>query len=340
MLKLEKRHGPNFYARGTHFKITIEQSLGTSDRGQAEKLLAKLQSEIFERHFRGSVSAPEGFAGAAVRYMESGGERRFIAPLLHHFGDMPIDRIDQRAIDRAAAAIRPDGAPATRNRQVYVPVSAILKFAGVTRPVRRLKAPPGIVRWLTPDEAARLIAACSPHLRPLVMFLLYTGARAGEALWLDWSCVDLARAHVSFLKTKNGRPRGVPLHRDLVAELANLPHRDGEVFRRPDGRPYERLGGGDDVSAGRKIWTAFQGAVKRAGLEDFRVHDCRHTWATWHYTAHNDLIALQNLGGWRTVTMVSRYAHANTENYLDGINALPSLGEKSGKPGNVKQEVS
>ena len=63
MLKLTKRHGPNFYARGTLFKIPIEQSLGTCDRGQAEKLLTKLQNEIFERHFRGSISVPEGFAG-------------------------------------------------------------------------------------------------------------------------------------------------------------------------------------------------------------------------------------------------------------------------------------
>ena len=55
------------------------------------------------------------------------------------------------------------------------------------------------------------------------MFMLYTGAKAGEALWLDWKCVDLNRAHVSFPKTKNGDPRGVPLHRDLIVELANLP---------------------------------------------------------------------------------------------------------------------
>jgi integrase len=340
MLKLEKRHGQNFYARGTLFKIPIERSLGTSDRGQAEKLLLKLQSEIFARHLRGSVSAPEGFAGAAISYMKAGGERRFIAPLVRHFGDMPLDQIDQQAIHRAAEAIRPDGAPATRNRQVYVPVSAILKFAGVKWPVSRLKPPEGIVRWLTKDEASRLIAACSPHLRPLVMFLLYTGARAGEALWLDWRCVDLGRAHVSFPKTKNGRPRGVPLHRDLVAELANLPHSEGEVFRRPDGRPYERPGGGDDVSAGRRIWTSFQGAVKRAGIDNFRVHDCRHTWATWHFAENHDLIALKTLGGWQTLAMVTRYAHANTDNYREGINALPSFWENSGKPGKVKQVAS
>jgi len=113
-----------------------------------------------------------------------------------------------------------------------------------------------------------------------VIFLLFTGARVGEALWLDWRCTELARAHVSFPKTKNGDPRGVPLHRDLVAVLANLPHRDGCVFRRPDGKPYERPSGDDNISAGSKIKTAFRGAVRRAGLEDFRVHDCRHTWAT------------------------------------------------------------
>lgn len=332
MLRLERRHGKNFYARGTLFKIRFEQSLGTSDRGQGEKLLVKLQNQIFERHYRSSsVPTPEGFAGAAMSYMKAGGERRFLAPLLRHFGDMPIDQIDQQAINRAAEAIRPDGAPATRNRQIYVPVSAILKFAGVKWPVRRLKAPPGIVRWLTADEASRLIAACSPHLRPLVMFLLYTGARAGEALWLDWRCVNLERAHVSFPKTKNGKPRGVPLHRDLVAELANLPHREGEVFRRPDGRPYGRPRDNYDLSAGSKIGTAFQGAVKRAGIENFRVHDCRHTWATWHFREHHDLIALQTLGGWLTLAMVTRYAHANTDKYRDGINALPALGENLGK---------
>jgi integrase len=272
--------------------------------------------------------------------MESGRERRFVEPLLRHFGDLPIEQIDQQAIDRAATALYPNGSAGTRNRQVYTPVSAILKFAGVTRDVRRLKARGGVVRWLTPEEAKRLIAACSPHLRPLVMFLLYTGARVGEALWLDWRCVDLARAHVSLNKTKNGTPRGVPLHRDLVAELANLRHRDGEVFRRPDGKPYGRPRGDYDLSAGSKIGTAFQGALKRAGIENFRVHDCRHTWATWHFAEHHDLIALQNLGGWRTLAMVTRYAHANTENYRDGINALPSLGEISVKSESDKREAS
>jgi integrase len=341
MLKLSKRrNSPNFYARGTFLKIPVDQSLGTGDRKEAEVLLAKIQNEIFERQTHGPLRVIEGFAAAALRYMKNGGERRFLKPLLLHFGDISVDQMDQQAIDCAATALYPEGSAGTRNRQVYTPVSAILKFAGVTRDVRRLKAPPGRIRWLAEDEAKRLIGACSPHLKPLVMFLLYTGARVGEALWLDWRCVDLARGHVSFPRTKNGHPRGVPLHRDLVTELANLPHRDGEVFRRPDAKPYARPRGDDDLSAGSKIKTAFCGAVKRADLTNFRPHDCRHTWATWHFAKHHDLIALQNLGGWRTLSMVTRYAHANVESYRAGIDALPSFGEIAGKPKIKTREAS
>jgi integrase len=114
-----------------------------------------------------------------------GGERRFLEPLLKYFGEVPIDTIDQTAINAATIALYPNGSSSTRNRQVYTPVSAILKSAGLKMPLRRLKNPDGRIRWLQHHEAARLIDSCSPHLRPLVMFMLYTGARAGEAVWLD-----------------------------------------------------------------------------------------------------------------------------------------------------------
>jgi hypothetical protein len=165
MLRLSKRQdSPNWYARGTYLGVTVDESLKTSDRGQAERLLAKLQNQIFEQQMRGSVRTAEGFAAAALRYMESGGQRRYIAPLLSHFRELSIDQIDQQAIDSAAAILYPKCSPATRNRRVHTPISAILKFGGVARDIRRPKQPPGVVRWLTLDEASRLIAACSPHL--------------------------------------------------------------------------------------------------------------------------------------------------------------------------------
>ena len=162
----------------------------------------------------------------------------------------------------------------------------------ITRP----KAPKGRVRWITHTEAANLIEACAPHLKPLVAFLFYTGARIGEALWLDWRNVDLQRAQVQFLDTKNGRDRSVPLHRDIVAILANLPHREGCVFRKRGkrikplgsnsgeiiellGEAYAPLDPDDplDVSAGSRIKKGFRAAVGRAHTKDIHPHDYRHT---------------------------------------------------------------
>ena len=58
---------------------------------------------------------------------------------------------------------------------------------------------------------------------------------------------------------------------------------------------------------------AFRKAVKRAGLKDFRWHDLRHTWATWHIQSGTSMDVLQTLGGWQSIEMVKRYAHFSAE---------------------------
>ena len=268
-----------------------------------------------------------------MSYIEGGGERRFLAPIIRHFGKTLLARIDNDAIHAAAKKLHPRSSPATVNRQVFTPIAAVLRSAAKRNwcsPViiERPKVRNERIRWITLDEANRLIDASADHLRPLVIFLLYTGARIGEALWLDWHDLDLPRAHVSFKKTKNGEARGVSLAPRVVAALANLSHRDGEVFRRPDGKPYERSKRNTDTSAGSRISTAFAGALRRARIEDFHPHDCRHTWATWHYAANRNLGALKRLGGWKSEKMVLRYAHVNVDELADTINCLP--GEISG----------
>ncbi|TNB46451.1 site-specific integrase [Martelella lutilitoris] len=327
-LKTCKRNGSkNWYLRGTIRGVTVDETTGTDVWERAEEIRIRREAEILDRSIHGKRKTAT-FLEAAVKYMEAGGETRFTGPVANHFGTTPLSKIDQDAVDRAAIKLHPKGSPATRNRQVYTPVSAVMTFAakrGLCERVlfERPKQAPGRVRWLAPEEAERLIAACSSHLKPLVIFLLYTGARCSEALYLDWRNIDLARAHVSFEDTKNGEDRGVPLHPRVLSALANLEYRDGPVFRRPDGRPYEVK-----EESGGQIKTAFKGACRRAGISDFTPHDCRHTWATWHYAANRDLIALQKLGGWKSERMVLRYAHVNVANYSASINALPW--EKSG----------
>jgi integrase len=329
-IKLVRRpRSSNWILRGTLRGIRIEESTGVGDRRAAEEIRAKREAEILAESVYGR-RATATFASAALSYMENGGSTRFLAPIIEHFGTTPLAQVDQDAIDRMARKLYPNSSDATRNRQAYTPTSAVIRHAArrnwcapiiLERPAQSAER----VRWLTLEEADRLIGACNRHLRPLVIFLLYTGARAGEALWLDWRHVDLERAHVTFAKTKNGEARGVPLHGRVIAALANLPHREGEVFRRPDGFPYEHPAPGDDVdtSAGTHIHTAFKGACKRAGIVDFHPHDCRHTWATWHYAANRNLGALQRLGGWKSVRMVMRYTHVNVEEFKDTIDLLP-----------------
>jgi len=74
---------------------------------------------------------------------------------------------------------------------------------------------------------------------------------------------------------------------------------------------------------GGHIKTAFRGACRRAGIEDFTPHDCRHTWATWTYAETRDLRALMQLGGWKSLAMVERYTHVNPDHLQGIIDALP-----------------
>lgn len=329
MLRIVRRpKSPNWIIRGTLRGIRVEESTGTSDKRIAEEIRAKREAEILTSSIYGRA-ATATFAEAALSYLENGGEKRFTAPIISHFGTTPLTQIDQTALDRGSRKLYPNAAPSTRNRQFFSVVSSILHHAarrGLCAPpiIERPRSAEPPIRWLSPDEAERLIACCSDHLRPLVIFMLYTGARTGEALWLEWRDVNLSRAHVTFPETKNGEARGVPLHPRVVAALANLPKRNSaEVFRRPDGMPYERPTKIDDTSAGTRIKTAFAGACRRAEITDFHPHGCRHTWATWHYAANRDLIALKRLGGWKSERMVLRYAHVNVGELADTINKLP-----------------
>lgn len=342
-LKLVKRpKSPHWVMRGTVRGIRVEETTGTTEKAAAEVVRAKREAELLTESIYGKV-ATVTFAEAALSYLDEGGTSRFLSPLVDYFGTTALKHVGQEAIDKAALKLYPKASNATRNRQVHIPVSAVLQHAArkgwCPRPVlARPKTAKVAVRWLKPEEAERLIAASGCHLRPLLVFLLYTGARAGEALWLDWDNVDLDRRHVTFPKTKNGEPRGVPLHPRVVMELRSLPHRTGAVFRSPNGTPYARRRPGDDsdTSAGSRMKTAFQGACRRAGIANFTPHGCRRTWATWHYQENRNLAALQSLGGWKTLALVMRYAHTNVEEHAHTIERLP--GGKFGDTMDLKEK--
>lgn len=252
------------------------------------------------------------YCGAEPR---SAGRKATLERLVRAIGRLPLSAVDQDALMRARGLVmRRASGGGTFERQVIGPATAVLNHAyrrGWCDPPHftKPKEAPGRTRYLLPAEAERLVKAAAPHLSALIIFLLCTGARMSEALGLEWRDVDLqgARAIFQAEQTKSGRRRVAGLPARAIVSLAGLPHRDGAVFRKPDGTPYA---GSRERGYGGQIKTGWRGAIRRAGLDPkLTPHALRHSWASWHYALRRDPLALKAEGGWSSLALVERYAH-------------------------------
>lgn len=334
-----------WYVRGTVAGESVYETTGTADKSAAEGYRQKRESNLYERRVHGE-RAVVTFEEAALSYVEANVPARreadAILKLSTHFRNVRLADIDQAAVDRACAVLCKDGAaPATKIRSVITPLTSILNHAARRRwcDVPKFDRPEVAVvepQWLTPEDALRLEAAAEPHLKPLLRFLLCTGARLSEALELEWKDVSLQDARATFRVTKGGRARHAGLPPAAVAALAGIDGREGPVFRHPVPQPRKpdeelryvmtpyadrgRLEGG-------QLKRCFHTACRRAGLGKWEIrptdndakrkvfvpsltpHVLRHSWATWFYALTKDPFKLRNEGGWATVSMVERYAH-------------------------------
>ncbi|WP_044536564.1 site-specific integrase [Bradyrhizobium sp. LTSP885] len=334
MLKLTERHGsPYYYLRGTVRGTSIDEStrIPLVNKVAANDYRINREKELLEESIHGKRLTTT-FSQAALHYLENGGRQTYrLADIIEHFGTTKLSKIGLVEIEAGAIAVFPTMQPASRRAHYYTPLSAIFTHAFERGwcEKKTLEWPDineSIVRWLTKEEANRFIDE-GHHIKPLLIFLFYTGARISEAMNLQLNDLDLDRRHVQFVGTKNVlgngkiRSRGVPLHPRVVEALREMlaVHRPngGDVFRRADGSEYPK-----HTRASDKIKVVFWRACERAGIENFRIHDTRHTWATWHYQANRDLGALQKLGGWSTIEMVLRYAHTNVDELSDTIGRL------------------
>lgn len=234
-----------------------------------------------------------------------------------------LDEIDRALLDKVTAIRKSEGVEnATVNRCMQV-VSRILRKAAFewewidkAPKVRSLDEPQIRIRFLTKDEALRLLSELPEHLAAAARFSLATGLRKANVTGLLWSQIDLAK-HQTWIhadQAKGRRALPVPLSSEAIEVLR------GERFKHPThvftykGEPMRCVNG-----------RAWREALKRAGITNFRWHDLRHTWASWHVQNSTPLYVLQQLGGWRSLEMVQKYAHLSSEHlapYVEHVNGL------------------
>jgi integrase len=304
MLKLvppRKGKSPNWSIRGTYLGRYIDRSSGTGKRVLALKVLKGIERQIE----RGEFTEPgePTFASAAAAYMKAGGERTYLKKLLEHFGDKPLSQIGQHEIDEAAIVVYPECSVATRNRQVYTPVSAVLRRAGVVVNLRRPSGAGGnrATSWLWPEQAEAIFAEAEKidrEFAALCITLCYTGMRLSEALGLTWDRVRLEDGFAYLPDTKNAEPRAVFLPPVAVAALGNLDTSLERTFR---------------FSKSGHLYSLLKVAVFRAGVdlpERSAFHIFRHTYATWmRRYAGLDTRGLVGTGAWKDMKSAERYSH-------------------------------
>lgn len=174
----------------------------------------------------------------------------------------------------------------------------------------------GKERYLTEGEAQKLYESVrqseNTMLQYIIPMLILTGARKREVLDAQWTDFDLDRKQWRIPTTKAGKPRHVPMSDGVLQLLASIPHDDCPwVFANPKSRkPY--------VS----IFISWNTARKRAGLADVRIHDLRHSFASFLVNAGRTLYEVQKILGHTQIKTTQRYAHLSQDTLLDAANVV------------------
>ena len=273
--------------------------------------------------------AVERYLAVKSRHKALDGMKINTAHLIRYFGaDTPL---------REITASRISAYKAERLTKVSAKTGKLLTPAAVNRPlsllrhllrlaheewealetvprIRLEKEPEGRIRWLEPDEEARLLEACTrsrnKSLLPAVVLAMETGMRRGELLGLTWDRVDMSRGVIRLEVTKGGKRREIPMRQVVYDTLAALPGPH-------EGRVWPTI----------SIRWAFEYAVTAAKLNaPLHFHDLRHHFASWFVMKGGSIASLQKILGHATINMTMKYAHLSPEHLRDEMAATDRRG--------------
>jgi integrase len=255
--------------------------------------------------------------------------RSSLRSLTPFFGNLALTAITPEMIDRfKRARVEPFSDPekrrrrqATANRDLQC-LRRMFNLAiawGYARenPVRFVKFFKELtcrIRYLTREQYEALLRASPEDIRGLVVAAVHTGLRLGELLSLNWAHVDLENGFLSVDDPKNSAPAKVPLNAAAARVLQEIrtATRSVRVFVGLQGRPL----------AMRTVEKRFSRALCRAGIENFRFHDLRHTCASWLVMAGVELRKVRDILRHRDIRTTMRYAHLAPDHIKEAVKRL------------------
>ena len=340
-MQLYKRKGIYYVSYQSSGGRQIRCSLRTRDKVIARQRAAKLELDRHEAALFGKEPS-RSFRELMVIYLEAKQESRGFTrlkdaakPLLGYFGDSDITQLKESHVEQYATWRLKSVSSGTVRREVGM-LSAAFNHAkkkhhwrienpciGADKP----KEPKGRVRFITRLEAQRLIQAArcpsdakgrplpdqykSPVLPDFIELALNTGCRKQELLSLKWEDVDFSTRLLRLAQTKGGEWQTVPITDEARAVLIRRMRRRDEVC--PEGSyvffhetPRPGADVGDQVQDLKK---SFRHACLQADITDFRIHDLRHTFASWLVMDGVSLYDVSKLLRHSNIRMTEKYAH-------------------------------
>jgi len=303
----------------------MRRSAGTTDKKQAQEYHDQLKAESWKQQKMGEKPR-RTWKEAAIKWLKETDHKAThnkdimsLRWLDQFLGSKYLDEITRDDLTTIGETKRDESNCSTANRYLSL-VRAILmrsrdewEWISSFPKVRLFKEPKKRVRFLSEKEARRLLGELPGHLRDMAMFSLATGLRQANVSYLTWNQVDILRkvAWIYADQAKTGKTIAVPLNEIALDVLHHRKGTDPEYVFTYNGKPVDRTS--------TKAW---KNALQRAGIENFRWHDLRHTWASWHVQNGTSLQELMELGGWSSYEMVLRYAHLAGDHLLEAANRI------------------
>jgi integrase len=328
----------SIYKRGNNWYIDfffkgqrIRESIGPSRKG-AETVIAKRKAEIAENKFLDKRKEPDPikFYDFAKEYLQWSKANKKPGTFVREISTMRrlnnvfenhiLQQLTTWQIEKWKAKRKEEVKPATVNRELsllkHMFSKAIEWEKAKENPAKKVKLLKGEVkrvRFLMPDEIQKLLSNCADHLKPIVTVALHTGMRKGELLNLQWDQVNFDQRIISILNTKNHERRDIPMNETVKTTLKEMERKSPYVFCNGDGGNF------------LNVRRSFETALRKSGIENFRFHDLRHTFASNLVMEGVDIMTVKELMGHKDLTMTLRYAHLAPNHKMRAINILDRI---------------